>query len=288
MKIYRFNNYTKPNNPETGFTLLEVLISMVILAFISLAIYQLTTSSFSLRERLHTEGDFTAGIRVTLGIFERDVINCFSPQIRLAPPSTNGITFAQGQRPPLSILYMRDPNEFNQVNQALSGYADRSTRFWGPVLHPTGMRSGQFIGSENELGFVTQTNRRIYKDSPESRFVKVRYFLKDNPNPNNQNTKQFQFIKSISTKAFEFESEDIAQFRNIPLVSGLISWKFQYYHRLKKQWVSQWNTESQEQRDQFPAAVSIDYELIAQDQRKANGHFVVKLEVPYDGLDSTL
>ena len=51
---------------QKGFTLLEVLISIVIMAFISLGIYQATTESYKLREELVSDSDFYNEIRLTM------------------------------------------------------------------------------------------------------------------------------------------------------------------------------------------------------------------------------
>src|SRR3954470_4695672 len=71
------------NNSEAGFTLLEVLISMVILMFIGIAISQMTTKTFELRDVLSNEGDFYNGIRLSMQIIQRDVALMYSPVLIL-------------------------------------------------------------------------------------------------------------------------------------------------------------------------------------------------------------
>src|SRR5690348_1896944 len=49
---------------QAGFTLIEVMVSMAIMVFISLAIYQAMTETYKLREVLSVEGDFYNSIRL--------------------------------------------------------------------------------------------------------------------------------------------------------------------------------------------------------------------------------
>jgi prepilin-type N-terminal cleavage/methylation domain-containing protein len=69
------------SNTTAGFTLIEVLISIVILTFISLGIYQSTTETFHLREILSNEGDFYNSIRLSMNIMQRDISMIYSPTL---------------------------------------------------------------------------------------------------------------------------------------------------------------------------------------------------------------
>src|SRR5215213_6023098 len=70
---------------QAGFTLLEVLISISILVFISFGIYQATTNTFRLRDVLMNEGDFYNGIRMASSVVQRDVALIYSPALILPP-----------------------------------------------------------------------------------------------------------------------------------------------------------------------------------------------------------
>src|ERR1700746_219262 len=94
----RSNSRNKLKTDETGFTLIEVLIAIVILAFISLGLYNAITETYRVRETLSTEGDFYNGIRLSMNVLQRDVTLIYSP-INLLPspsPSASGVA---GQPP---------------------------------------------------------------------------------------------------------------------------------------------------------------------------------------------
>lgn len=69
----------KLTNNSSGSTLIEVLIAMVLMVFISMAIFQTTTETYRLRDILMTEGDFYNGIRLSLGILEKDISMAYTP-----------------------------------------------------------------------------------------------------------------------------------------------------------------------------------------------------------------
>src|SRR3954471_16711499 len=71
------------NRNTSGFTLLEVLISIFLLVVISLAIYNATTESYRLRDSLANEGDFYNGIRLSMSVLERDIALVYSPTIMI-------------------------------------------------------------------------------------------------------------------------------------------------------------------------------------------------------------
>src|SRR3954467_2214180 len=85
-----------------GFTLLEVLIVMAILAFISLGIYRATTETFRLRDSIAAEGDFYNNIRLAMTLLNRDVATMYSPTILLNTPSPSASPGAPGAPSPAS------------------------------------------------------------------------------------------------------------------------------------------------------------------------------------------
>jgi len=88
-------------NSHSGFTLLEVLIAMSVLVFISYAIYQATVETYKLRDSLSTEGNFYNGIRMSTSILQRDISMIYSPLISM--PDKPATPNPQGQPPPRGL-----------------------------------------------------------------------------------------------------------------------------------------------------------------------------------------
>src|SRR5689334_6717608 len=116
---------------QKGFTLLEVLIAMAILAFISFAIYQATFETYKLRDTLSQDGNFYNGIRMSISIMQRDISliyspNYIAPQTKPAPAPSSG---TDSLPPPVSS---------QQMGVYMSDDLGRSYTFWGSALDNTG------------------------------------------------------------------------------------------------------------------------------------------------------
>src|SRR5687768_12421427 len=70
---------SRNNDPESGFTIIELLISIALLVIISFSIYQATTETYKLRDVLQDEGEFYNGVRMAMTIMNRDVVLLYSP-----------------------------------------------------------------------------------------------------------------------------------------------------------------------------------------------------------------
>src|SRR5690606_38768915 len=121
-------------NSQSGFTLLELLIAIVILAFISLAIFQATTNSFRLRDLLLVEGDFYNEIRLSMDVLERDLTLIYSPKMMIPPKDS-----ATPNNP-------QSPNQNPFQNPGQPGVVPEqadvpvTSEFWRGLADPTGVR----------------------------------------------------------------------------------------------------------------------------------------------------
>ena len=109
---------------EAGFTLIEVVIVMVILVFISLGIYQMTTETYKLRDALANEGEFYNSIRMSMDIVQRDVSAMFSPIISRPQPAASPNPQNPGgqpQTPQANTARCRPSSVPTRVIPALSG-----------------------------------------------------------------------------------------------------------------------------------------------------------------------
>ena len=111
-----------------GFSLIEVMISIAILALISVMVTQTTSKSFQLREDLSVEGEFHNGIKLAMNVVERDITHVFSPLMMMIKPKAG-----EGQP------------SFTQS-------APNPAAFWGPALDEAGIRSSRFQGQEKKIG----------------------------------------------------------------------------------------------------------------------------------------
>jgi prepilin-type N-terminal cleavage/methylation domain-containing protein len=145
---------TKNVSNQFGFTLVEVLIAIVIMAFITLYAYKMIDEGTDTKDRVTTEDRNLMQTQVALNRIESDFNEYYSP------------LFSQSK----------------QVASATNDpYQDTNTSFNGPFegKAKSGIPIPQvFSENKSEITFLTQVNRRKVADSKESNFVWVKYSLR--------------------------------------------------------------------------------------------------------------
>lgn len=270
---------------SSGFTLMEVLISIALLLVISLSIYQATTQTFRLRDSLSNEGDFHNGIRLAMSIVGRDVTLLYSPHLLKPEPQTSptpGGTPAGA--PPAASAATLPQDQFE-------GEDAQSFQFWSPMIDKTGIRPSHFIGNENSMSFVTTGHIRIYRDSPSSEFAKVTYELQNDPDSNRDNPTQV-LVKTENPNAFDLDDRPTDRARAAlkqiyRLLPGIKKLSFRYYSK-DKGWQRSWDSEKiEENQVVFPDAVEINVEVHGPANLKFQGAYLFRPEIPLIGLQPT-
>src|SRR4051812_26119592 len=116
-------------DPQSGFTLLEVLIAMAVLVFISFAVYQATIETYRLRDTLSAEGEFHNGIHLATSILQRDITMLYSPSITLPDKKPDPNT----------------PPNPQQMQVIMSDDLGQTYTYWSPAANPSGLRPSHFI-----------------------------------------------------------------------------------------------------------------------------------------------
>lgn len=264
---------------EAGFTLLEVLISIAILVFISLFLYQVTTSTFNLRESLIEEGDFFSGIRLAMNVVERDVSQLYTPILMVpADPAASGLLSG-------GILTQ------NQMASIVGdGKGQSASKFYLGVINSMGIRPVRFQGNDKSMSFVSVSNVRIYKESKESEFARIAYDLIDDKSPDAiPGTRILR--KAVNTSAFEDEEGSLNArnqlWKYYSLLPGLKEVVLRYYKHDKKQWLNTWDSENQDTKYLLPDLIEMKIKATAGDRLNFDGVFYFRPEVPHHGLAPT-
>ncbi|MGK5090221.1 type II secretion system protein GspJ [Bdellovibrionota bacterium FG-2] len=257
-----------------GFSLLEVMIAMAILVFITIGITQATSETFKLRDVLLNEGDFYNGIRLATDILQRDICQMYSP-IAMIPPR------AKNAPEP-------DPAEAEAL---LAGDLAQTTAFWLGAVEKNGIRPSRFVGKQDEISFISLSHVRIYKDAPESEFAKIRYkLIKEDKPPFGAKTTQSTSVltKIETTNAFdEDERRDKKLENTYPLLRGITSLTFQFYNKEKDTWERSWDSEKEDTHYLFPDSIEMKFEIVGPSKLSFTGVYYFKPEVPIAGFDAT-
>jgi hypothetical protein len=268
---------------------------MFILMFIGIAIYQMTTKTFELRDVLSNEGDFYNGIRLSMQIMQRDVALLYSPTQILPnwPPPQPG---AQGSQLPPQFGGQPTPPPAPQNTQDQldinSGENAQAKDYWGPMVDKSGIRPMRFVGTDTKMTFVSVSHIRIYKDTPESEFAKVAYELvKDEHNDDVQDAQLL--VKTESPNVWEDEERN-DKFRKVyPILHGLKKLKFRYWRKDKGQsnfangFVNSWDSDKEDTKNIYPDLIEITIEVHGPSKLEFDGVYNFRPEVPLSGIPAS-
>lgn len=267
------SNFLNKNSSESGFTLLEVLISMSVLVMISFGIYQATTETYKLRDSLSIEGNFYNAITLSLSIIQRDISLIYSP-VALLPPAPK----KDANTPP----------DAKQMNVIMSDDLGRSFNFWSAAVDPNGLRPARFIGGEDKMSFVSASHLRIYKDSPESDLAKIAYELKrDSKNTDAPDT--LVLVKSENTDVFASDDVRETNKHSYEILHGIKKLSYTYYQKDGNTWktLKSWDSDHEETKNIIPDYIEINLEVKGPKNLSFEGKFKIRPELPINGLNSS-
>ncbi|MCM2278701.1 MAG: prepilin-type N-terminal cleavage/methylation domain-containing protein [Oligoflexia bacterium] len=263
---------------KRGFTLLEVLIAMAILVFISLGIYQATVETYRLRDILSNEGDFYNQIRLSMDILQRDVAAMYSPSLMAPAPAASP---SPGPGAGGYSGTATDPD----LQSLLSGDLGQTSEFWHAATDKSGLRASRFKGSESKMSFVSLSHRRIYRDSKESDFAKVSYEVARDPD--NKETETLILTKIENADAFNIDdTREKENSRTYPLLSGITKLRFRYYRKDQDQWkeYGSWDSDSEDFKNAFPDLIEVSLSVSGPSRLSFEGKFKFRPEVPLRGI----
>ena len=161
---------------EKGFTLLEILIAITILAFISLAVVNVTENAALTMERTTQTNENNLQIETALGRMDWDFTQIYSPLyfstvMNLNPNlDQNGIPIQTGGTPNQTNPYIM------QYQEQLMARFERNEHF--KAVSKEGVPVPRFFNPEKSiLEVFTTSNRRKIENQKQSHFAWVRYSL---------------------------------------------------------------------------------------------------------------
>jgi prepilin-type N-terminal cleavage/methylation domain-containing protein len=277
-------------SPTAGFTLLEVLISLAVMVFISFAIFQATTETYKLRDSLAAEADFNNAIRLSMNIIERDISLIYSPmafvQSKTNTSNNSGNSGNSGNpanQPPGAGNLGASANIGTAV---LPDDLGRSFTYWSPALDISGLRPSHFVGTEDQLSFISLSHHRIYKNSPESEFAKISYQTK--PDTENKDTPDtLILIKTESPNAFASDDIKDTFTHSYELLHGVKKISYSYYQRDGNTWKTfkSWDSDRSETKNLIPEIVELKIQVQGPRKLSFEGIYKFRPEIPFNGLN---
>lgn len=265
-------------------TLMEVLIALCILAFISISIYQATLETYRLRDTLASEGDFYNSIRISMAILQRDISLIYSPLMTLSQnqqPNASPTPGANGQPPQYP-----PPASPQIIATYMSDDLNLVSTFWSAAVNETGLRPSRIVGTDSKLTFISTSNVRIYKDSPESEFAKVTYELRKDESQTDKSLSRSVLVKMESPNAFGSDQNKDLLIRTYPLLPGIKKFTFTYLQKDGNAWktLKSWDSEREDTKNIFPDLIQVDIEVTGPKNQTFEGIFKMRPEIPLNGV----
>ncbi len=165
MRMYKLVNFRSNNilNNKAGFTLIEVLIAIILLAFVSLYTFKMIDNSTDTKDRVLKEDQVLLQGLTAVSRLDIDISQLYSPLYsdQKATPAT-------------------DPNIAYQDSDSTKGSFDGKTK--------TGMIIPQFQSDDkSSIIFLTSSNRRKISDAKESRYTWVKYSIRRSEHTDEEN-----------------------------------------------------------------------------------------------------
>lgn len=272
---------------QSGFTLIELMISIAILAFISLGIYEAVTGTFKLRDELNADGDFYTGIRLAMGVMNHDITLLYSPLIMMNQPGTNPSPGPSAA--PAASAASASTTTAAAAFETSAELAQSST-FWSAAADKSGLRPSRFQGKSEKITFISASNYRIYRDSPESEFTKVTYeIVRDDEPPVNGFKADSSNILRRGVNPDVFDGDDIKDRDNTHLYTmlrGVVKGEFAFYrwqdNKLER--YTSWDSDTDDFKNQIPDIIEFVFNLKGASQLSFDGNYRFKPEIPVHGI----
>jgi len=224
-------------NSQAGFTLIEMLITVGILATMTILATQSIQQAIKSKVKIQEQIDDVSRMRDALRLIDGDINQAFHYRDVETEITElmNKKTLAPGQAPPPPTAPTpQDPSMARRSN---------------PVTN--------FMGTENAMDFVTMNNARMIRNMKQADFMEVGYSLKSCKSLGGEDgSSQCLWRRSTS-----WVDEDVTKGGDeIVLLENISEFKLRYIGKGKEDWVSVWRTDEggdSSSKGKFPTAVEI-------------------------------
>jgi prepilin-type N-terminal cleavage/methylation domain-containing protein len=237
------NKYKSILASDQGFTLLEILIAITILALISLGVVNITENAANTMERTTEANENNLQIETAMNRIEWDFSQIYSPLYfstvmkfnqDLNNGQSDGGTPGTQQNPYLQQYYEQLVARFerNEHFKAVSKEGIPIPRFYAP--------------EKNVFEFLTTSNRRKIENQKQSHFAWVRYSLgpqtqtpeeEENPNiPKSLKSLVRHYSAEDPYSEKRLDIEDLERVKGAVLLRNVESLEFQYWDFQKRKW----------------------------------------------------
>lgn len=262
---------------QKGFTLIELMITIAILATLTILTTQAITQAVKAKVKLQDQQDDVSRMRDAMRLIERD----------------------------LNLAYHhRDiEKEINDLIQKKNNPDGGNPGAPGVVVTPTPIPQVQnrrevprrdpathFVGTAEAMDFVTMNNARTVRNMAQADFIEVGYSLKDCRSLKEGGGSS----KCIWRRSTPYVDLDVTKGGDeVVLMENVAEFKMRYIGKGKQDWVSDWRTDAQGDgvtKGRFPQAVEVSLTMQKKVQgrdKKYSMQLIIPIHFPNNPEDAT-
>ncbi len=258
----------------TGFTLIEVLIAIAILATMGTLAAQSIQQAIKSKKKIQEQVDITSRMRDGMRLLERDIQMAYhhrdwEKELLLAMKKKASQPVA-GQKTPVTPA----PPMAVDSTGAPDPFAAPGTE--APRIDP----ETNFVGTENELNFVTMNNARLTRNSAQADHVEVGYSLRDCKSTDGKTSS-----KCLWRRTSPWVDKDVIKGgEEVVLLENVSEFALRYLGKGKQDWVKDWKTTEAGDgatKKHFPTAVEISLTIEKPGEKLASvKKFSMQMVVP--------
>lgn len=259
---------------RAGFTLIEVLLSVTILATLSMLAARAISQAVRAKIKIQDQIDDVSKMRDALRLIERDVnlayhhrdfekeLQDLSKKKSQTPGKTQNPERQDQQVPDLPPLD-------NAARQ--SAEPQREAERKDP--------STFFMGGEDKMDFATMNNTRMIKNSRQADFIEVGYALKNCTSADGKTTS-----KCLWRRSSNIVDDDVTLGGNeVALLENVTEFGLKYIGKGKQDWVKDWKSDKSGDaatKDHFPIAVQISLTVQKEVAGKGKKKYSMQITAP--------
>jgi prepilin-type N-terminal cleavage/methylation domain-containing protein len=236
---------------QRGFTLIELMIALAILATLTVLTSQAISQAVKAKVKLQDQIDDISRMRDGVRLIERDINLAY--HYRDVEKELNDLIKKKNNPNPPPVI-PGAPAQIDPTEQ------QRQVPRQDPETH--------FVGTSDAINFVTMNNARMVRNVRQADFVEVGYALKDCRRLRGEGSS-----KCVWRRSTPYVDLDVTKGGDeVVLMENVSEFKLRYIGKGKQDWVSDWRTDAQGDgvtKGKFPQAVEVSVTVEKKTQGRA-------------------
>jgi len=251
-----------------GFTLLEIMIAITILAVISIFTATSMQNTITLKRKIQTKIDSSTEIRSAIKVIKKDIQTAFNYNnynLELLVDIRREIILDKQQKNQQSNANNNNSTNNNQQKKTNTNDPNQVTTesIIGDYIsaYKNQQAKTHFMGEKDSLHFTSLNHLRRFKDAQESNIMEVGYYLENCRSLLKANERS----QCLWRRTTPFIDEDTTEGGSgAVLLENISKLEMTFYDAKAEEWLTRWLSNedgSQTTRNRFPSAVKLKLEL---------------------------